>query len=295
MPKSVLFTSTDRTCRYVIMMLLSSPNCPAITVITRSGQNLRDSFPPPLLATPHRIVVTDHFEGASFTSAFDGISLVFHDGLAIDPKAGAASFAVIEASKSAGVDHFIFSSIIQPIRTKLHTHKMKLGIEEHLVESRLNYTILQPSQYMQNVALNNALSTGNIPIGFSPTIMHGFMDMTDLTAVVRTIMSKSRDHLYARYELVAENISYNDIAHTISETSGKLVQCEVFSAKEFVRKMRAAGEVQGEYAEDVLERLMMYYNRWGIVGNSNVLRWLLGREPVAWEQYIGRELRSMET
>jgi type II secretory pathway component GspD/PulD (secretin) len=115
---------------------------------------------------------------------------------------------------------------------------------------------------MQNVALKNALSTGHIPIGFSSTIPHGFLDLVDFNAVVRTIMMKPKDHNGARYELVAQNISYDEIAEIISKASGKQVQCKIFSAKEFVDKMNVAGEVQNEFAEDILERLMLYYNRW---------------------------------
>lgn len=70
------------------------------------------------------------------------------------------AISVIEAAKKAGVNFFILCSVLHPMRSKLITHKLKLmyafryitcemrglgclRIEEYLVESRINYCILQ--------------------------------------------------------------------------------------------------------------------------------------------------------
>ncbi|CAF4260040.1 unnamed protein product, partial [Adineta steineri] len=36
-----------------------------------------------------------------------------------------------------------------------------------------------------------------------------------------------------------------------------------------------------EYVQDGFARIMFYYNRWGLTGNNNILRFLLGREPTS--------------
>lgn len=142
-PPSLLFTTTGRACRYVISTLLASPNCPEIKIITKSAPNIQQTFPARLRDPPHSIVVADHHESTIFTSAFDGMDLVFHDGLPIHPQEEAMSLAAIDVARTAGVKHFILLSVLQPVRMKLPTHKVKLNIEEYLVESRLDYTILQ--------------------------------------------------------------------------------------------------------------------------------------------------------
>ena len=45
---------------------------------------------------------------------------------------------------------------------------------------------------------------------------------------------------------------------------------------------------QSGYAVDNLVRMFEYYDQWGLVGNPNVLRWLLKREPTSLEGFIAR-------
>lgn len=122
----LLITSTGRAGRHLISMLLSLPECPAIRVIARSNANIQESFPPQLRSAPHSVVVADYFQGEAFESAFRGVSVVFHNGPAVHAQEEAASMAVIDAAKKAGVKHFILCSVFQAMRTKLHTHKVKL-------------------------------------------------------------------------------------------------------------------------------------------------------------------------
>ncbi|MEU0466062.1 MULTISPECIES: hypothetical protein [Amycolatopsis] len=45
-----------------------------------------------------------------------------------------------------------------------------------------------------------------------------------------------------------------------------------------------------DYTIDGFTRLINQYDRYGILGNPNVLRWLLGREPTTFAGYARREL-----
>ncbi|KIJ25483.1 hypothetical protein M422DRAFT_263584 [Sphaerobolus stellatus SS14] len=290
MPRTVLVTSTTPACRHVVSKLLSSPDCPAIRVITRSAVGIQETFPPQLRSEPHSIILVEDFRGPVFAAAFRGVSVVFHNGPVLLPSEETMAIATIDEARIARVEHFVFCSVLQPIRVKLTTHKVKLRLEEYLIESRLNYTILQPPHYMQNVSIRHSLVTGKIPLGYSPNTSHGFIDLVDLATVVRNIVMDPVQHRFARYEIVGQNISYNDIASAISRISRRNVRCDVMTSQEFVEKMRTSEEVRNEYAEDSLMRLLVYYDRWGLTGNTNVLRWLLGREPGTWEGYVRREL-----
>jgi len=146
---------------------------------------------------------------------------------------------------------------------------------------------------MQNITLQYTLKSGRIPIGFSPTVEQGFVDLEDVADIARAIALDPLPHKFARYELVGENITYEGIAHTISEVARKEVRCEELTPTEFVARAKASGEVKNEHEEDSLAHLLLYYNRWGLTGNSNTLRWLLGREPTTWEAYLKRELNRV--
>ncbi len=58
---------------------------------------------------------------------------------------------VVEAAKSEGVGHLVYSSAFHPQLSKMDHHAAKLRIEEAVVESGLAFTIVQPSMFMQAI------------------------------------------------------------------------------------------------------------------------------------------------
>ena len=115
---------------------------------------------------------------------------------------------------------------------------------------------------MQNVSLDHVIKSGKIPIAYSSSVVQGFVDLSDLAIIARNIILAPTRHNLARYELVAQNVSYDDIAKILAKVFRRQMQCEVLPTKEFVGRMKASGEVKSEYAEDAIERLMLYYDRW---------------------------------
>jgi hypothetical protein len=51
-------------------------------------------------------------------------------------------------------------------------------------------------------------------------------------------------------------------------------------------KLRAKG--MNTYAIETLVKMFEYYDRWGLTGNPNVLRWILSRESASFELFIDR-------
>jgi len=49
-----------------------------------------------------------------------------------------------------------------------------------------------------------------------------------------------------------------------------------------------------EYTIENLVRMFEYYERWGLVGNPNVLRWLLKREPTLFERFIQKAVNEQD-
>jgi uncharacterized protein YbjT (DUF2867 family) len=193
---------------------------------------------------------------------------------------------VIQAAEKAGVTHFIFSSVLHPIRSKLLNHDIKRLTEEYLIESSLNWTILQPTHFMQNTATAEAAKNGFLPMTYNPDNEMGFVDLRDLGEVVQSILKEPDKHYRARYELVGENVSYTEYARMISEVSGKTVEIKKVSAAEVAKRL---GGGDRDF-EDRFARMLFYYDRWGLVGNSNILRWLLGHEPRTLAAYIADSL-----
>jgi uncharacterized protein YbjT (DUF2867 family) len=64
--------------------------------------------------------------------------------------------AMVEATKVTGVRKFVFSGVIHPSISKMANHAAKLPVEEAMYESGLDFTVLQPTMFMQT--LNNSWS-----------------------------------------------------------------------------------------------------------------------------------------
>lgn len=130
---------------------------------------------------------------------------------------------------------------------------------QHRLES---HDTFQPTHYMQNVSLTSVYETGVLPLGFSPSVPQGFLDLVDLAEVVRIVISSPMAHNFATYELVAQNLPYSSVAEIIQEETGKPVECIVLPTKVFAETNCLADIVRGEYSEDAAERMIVYLDRW---------------------------------
>ena len=83
--------------------------------------------------------------------SMEGISAVYH----ICPNVSKDEFEigekVINTARKAGVEHFVYHSVLHPQIEDMPHHWLKMRVEELLFKSGLNFTILQPVAYMQNV------------------------------------------------------------------------------------------------------------------------------------------------
>src|SRR5690606_35992671 len=57
----------------------------------------------------------------------------------------------LAAAKTAGVSRFVYHSVLFPQIEAMPHHWQKLRVEEALIRSGLDFTILQPASYMQNI------------------------------------------------------------------------------------------------------------------------------------------------
>lgn len=71
------------------------------------------------------------------------------------------SYNMIEAARTNKIKHFVHSSVLLPSLRKLLHHKDKRHVEEALIESGLRYTILQPSNFMDNFPIQKLLYEDN--------------------------------------------------------------------------------------------------------------------------------------
>ncbi|KAJ3543516.1 hypothetical protein NM688_g5845 [Phlebia brevispora] len=289
---TVLITgAAGRTSGFVIRALLESGAKLDLRLLVRSEaavERTRAKFPQ---LKRHSFVLGDYLEYSTLGPALKGVDIVFHNAPAFHSQETAMGIAVIDAAKDAGVKHFVYCSVLFPLLHKLLNHEVKLRVEEYLIESGLDYTILEPTCMMQNLNVKEIASSGILTCAWSPQVLQGYVSLQDLAEVARLVILDPASHNRARYEIVGQNITLEDVAKIISTCAGKPVECrQVPRAEAVPRGLVPIHGAQGAYAKEGLDRMLYYYDTRGIPGNNNTVRWLLGRQPTTWETFAKHEL-----
>lgn len=282
----LITAAAGRTSGYVLKELLASKSVKAedLRLLVRSEASIKKVQSRHKQLPRSSFVIADFLEKSTLGPAVEDVDIVFHNAPAFSPLESAMGIALIDAAKEAGVKHFVYCSVLFPVLRKLLNHDVKRVVEEYLIESGMDYTILEPTSFMQNMDVKGAIEGRTLMCAYSPQTLQGFLDLEDLAQVARTVLLDPTPHNRARYELVGENMSLEDVAKTIERVAGvPSVSCQLIPRGELLK--RAAGS---EYFTDALYRMLFYYDKRGIPGNNNTVRWLLGREPTSWESFVKR-------
>ena len=241
------------------------------------------------------VVVGDLGDPDVLARALDGVDAVYYVGPTLHPEERANGVAAIDAARAAGVRHFVFSSVLHAIITDLVQHEIKRDLEEHLVSSGLEFTILQPANYMLRHRLKPALDNGVFRLSWSLDRYQSMVDLPDVTEVVAAVLADPDRHAGATYELVAPGrYTAHDLAKAISDVVGTHIRAEQIDSEVFLRTALGTDDLTGfPYQARAIRAIGDRYSSHDFIGNSNVLTWLLGRTPTTWEQFVRRELDTM--
>ena len=184
------------------------------------------------------------------------------------------------------------------LKKMLH-HDQRREVEEYLMESGLNYTILQPTHFMFPFPSAPLLSQDK-PVyeaNWNPSVAFSFLALADLGEAGAIVLTERERHFAAAYPLCSNGpINFNQICEIASAKIGKRIEVR---QKEFGVALK--GFLMGVFGTlnpdseslDSAERMLLYYNRHGLVGNNNICEWLLGRKPITWDDFIETELENV--
>lgn len=224
-------------------------------------------------------VTGDMIDPADWARATAGVDAVYHICPNMHPDEEAIGELAIDAAVAAGVRHFIYHSVLHPQTQAMPHHWHKLRVEERLLESGLPFTILQPAAYMQNIRAGwrAICDAGEYVVPYPAGTRISLVDLADVAAVA-ALVAGSAVHFGATYELVGTRpLSQTDVAQALTAVAGRAVR-----VREIPLDVWQAGAVAAglpAYAINTLLSMFRYYADYGLVGNPEVLRMLLGREP----------------
>lgn len=215
------------------------------------------------------VMVGDLQDKRSVEAALDGVTSVFYVAPAFIEREAEIGVAFVEAAVRAGVRRLVFSSVIHPVLSALVNHAAKAPVEEAILNSGLEYTLLHPALFFQNYAAQWAV------IGRSATLAEPWssdsrfsrVDYRDVAETAAIALTEDR-LLYGSFELCAEGwLDRHDLARLAGEVLGRPVRAE-----------RIDPQTLGDKAGP-MRPMFDHYDRTGLRGSALTLRAILGREP----------------
>ena len=245
----------------------------------------------------------DAGDPATLARAMEGVETVYHVGPSLHPREREMGLAVVDAAETAGVKHLVFSSVLHAIEDRLIQHRAKLAIEQRIIVSKINWTILQPTNYMLPAWSYPVFKTEVFRLWWSLERRQSLLVLDDYAEVAAKVISEGGVHHGATYELSSGDcLTAYEIADRFSKITGRPIRAEEVSPDAFMLKYRKHPSIEAKLAAgqtvtaedfphefEVFRAIGACYAKHDFVGNPNVLTWLLGRQPMSVEDYLRGE------
>lgn len=222
--------------------------------------------------------------------AMTGMEAVFYICPTAHPEEGNIGRMAVDIAERIGIPRFIYQSVHNSIEPDLPHHRQKLMVEQHLLESKLNYSILRPAAFMQNILTSMGLLskqhifTQRFFTSIESCNRINLIDVADYARVVAEVVTEHK-YDFGCFDLCGpENLSAKDMVHIMEEVIGQKVSLRYITDDEFIEMSR-----QRKMAESTLSTLLAMfraYNRYGFKGNSLTTEFLLGRKPSDFREFL---------
>jgi NAD(P)H dehydrogenase (quinone) len=233
-------------------------------------------------------LVGDFHDQAALIKAAEGCESIYFICPNITPDEVEIGKYLINAARLTNSQHFVYHSVLHPHIESLPHHWQKMRFEEQLFESGINFTILQPCAYMQNILANwqTIVEQGVYAIPYSTSARLSIVDLEDVAAAAATVLTEKK-HSHAIYELAGPApLSQDEMAAILSDILGIGVSARKIERQQWAENARKSNlkEIQIE----TLLKMFEYYENYGLEGNPNVLEMLIKRPAGTFSQFVNR-------
>lgn len=296
-PLIILTCASGKQCSRLLPLLARHPNNYRLRLAVNSPtsrERLQAQYP------TAEVLQVDLLSPTAVSNLVADANIIYYIGPGFHPQETTMGINMITAAaRCHSLSHFIFSSVLNPTLSKMLNHDRKRSVEEHLLESSLNYTILQPGhfmdRYIEMVVSQSDAAKPEYRALWDPTVPISFTSLSDYAEISFKIITEGRPHYYAVYPIVSTlPITYIDFVHKVSTVIGKDVAIRTLdfsTAVDLVCQGMFGGTDIDQRYRDGPERMLLFYHRRGLNGNPTVARMLLGRETTEVEA-VAREMRG---
>ncbi|SHK77538.1 Uncharacterized conserved protein YbjT, contains NAD(P)-binding and DUF2867 domains [Bradyrhizobium lablabi] len=223
-----------------------------------------------------------------WSRAVRGTEAIYHICPNVSPHEIDFAKELIAAATDLRVPRLVYHSVLHPQIEAMPHHWNKLRVEEMLFASVLDFTMLQPTAYMQNsLAQWDVMKReGVYRVPYPVETRLSLVDLDDVAEAAAIVLTTS-GHSAATYELVG-TLPLNQIetAETFGWALNKTIRAEAETIEAWDQRARSAG--MDDHERETLTKMFRAYARDGLKGNPNVLGWLLGRPPTSLAAFAAR-------
>jgi len=241
-----------------------------------------------VLGSSAKIAVAELDDRAGMTKALTGAKRVFivtgHN-----PSSAAQQINVIEAAKAAGAEYIVKISggraVTGPNVESLNG-RAHFEIEEHLKSCGLQWCILSPGLFMQNMLGQAAnIKQGKIVQPWPKDVSVALIDVRDTGALGARVLRDPRKHAGKLYSFTGAATTYGEFANVIGEVLGKPIAYTALTLEQAEQGMKARG------MPDWLVAHLLAMARAGAGGafskeNTQPIRDIVGRAPITIRQFV---------
>lgn len=235
-------------------------------------------------------IIGDMQDETTLASAMHGASAVYLICPNVHPAELEIGRAAIRAAQNAGVDRFVYHSVLFPQIEAMPHHWFKLRVEEQLIASGLDFAILQPASYMQNMLpyLHAIRERGEYRVPYSTEAVFTPVDLEDVAVAAAQVLTLPV-HSHAVYALAGPE-ALSSTAMAIA--TGSAMNVQVKAIQQSIPEWQRSASSLSAYAMETLSKMFEYYDKHVFAASSFTLKSLLQRPPTTFKEFLQRELRA---
>ena len=144
----------------------------------------------------------------------------------------AQGMTITDAVKTAGVAHFIYSSVASANRaTGIRHFDGKYAVEKHLQASGVPYTIVAPVFFMENLLqpwMISSLRQGKLSMALPGSRSLQQITVADIGAFVAAVIERSDTVFGCRFDIAGDELTGEEAATILAKVTGRKVHYEGF-------------------------------------------------------------------
>ncbi|HKS50178.1 MAG TPA: SDR family oxidoreductase [Amycolatopsis sp.] len=244
-------------------------------------------------------VVGDFDEPGSLATAFDGIDRLFLNSSGALPVRGEQPMvrhqrALIEAAQRAGLTKIVKISVWRAREGGKLAEGAHWHIEELLKKSGIDWSVLQPSGFMQNFVSGTGSFTedGNL-IGAYGDARVSYVDCHDIAACAAVLLTDPGNTGRSYVVTGPEALNHTEIAAKLTAAFGRPVRYVDLPPEQFAAKLTARG-VPADFATDVAA-LYAEVAAGALEETTTAVEDLTGRRPRTFDEFLAEHSSRVST